>query len=221
MSDDQSFSDAQLPTPHEAVTDKAPAELRDRWTDLTRKQRLWLKHYIRSGLNATEAARKAYDVSDSNAAAIGYQNKNHEKLVPFIRYYTEEMIMPQPEALARLGQIATASMEDFLSKDENGNVQFDYDKAKRSGVLAAVKKIKVNHQYHEDGSLKSSRVDVQLYGKAKPLELVLQATGAFREEDEAAEEARPAVFQQVNQKIMEGGTVNMDREGPDANPSGN
>lgn len=42
--------------------------------DLTLKQRKWIKAYIETG-NATEAARKVYDVKDdASAGQIGYEN---------------------------------------------------------------------------------------------------------------------------------------------------
>lgn len=106
---------------------------------LTPKQRQFIENYLGPArFNATKAALLA-GYSARTAYAIGYENLRKPAIQTHISRRLSELTLGRSEVLARLSDIATASVEDLL--DDDGT--FDYKRAKKAGQLGLVKKVKV------------------------------------------------------------------------------
>lgn len=117
---------------------------------LTDKQAVFVDEYLKCR-NAAEAARRA-GYSERTARSIGAENLTKPDIAEEIRIRTEEMAMGKDELLARLGDMARGSMEDFISFNEAPYPTFvlDLDKARRRNKLHLIKKI----EYDKDGNPK-------------------------------------------------------------------
>lgn len=130
--------------------------------DLTAKQELFVIAYLQCW-NAAKAARMAG--YKGNDCTIGHSVLHVPKVAAIIRDRLEEYAMPAYEALARLAQIARASVSDFLVYDPDTgqfHVSVPEDMTLEQSFLA-VKKIKVS----PDG-----RIEMEMYDKLKALELI-------------------------------------------------
>jgi hypothetical protein len=132
---------------------------------LPAKRRLFVVHYL-DCLNASEAARRAGYAKPHPEGSRLLQNAT---IAAVLRLGFERKTMPQEEVLARLGLLATASLEDFLTLEAEpgaddseypeykqpdaeggdqkrtphpGHWRLDLAKAKRRGVIGALKKLK-------------------------------------------------------------------------------
>lgn len=129
---------------------------------LTPKQTLFVNEYVQSW-NAAKAARVAGYKGDD--FTVGYNTLRNPKVAAMIKDRLEEYAMPAFEALARLAQIARASVSDFLIYDpETGDFHISVsDDIPVEQALLAVKKIKV----HIDG-----KIELEMYDKLRALELI-------------------------------------------------
>lgn len=113
----------------------------------TTKQKAWLEHYFKCGFNATEAARLAgYKWPNSRGP------ENIIALKAAIDARLDKMAMPANEVLARLGNHARITFDDFvhvIELDDQGRstIIVSLAKAKERGVLDCIKKL----TYHKDG----------------------------------------------------------------------
>lgn len=107
---------------------------------LTGKQKAFADYYVGEarfvGVNAARLA--GYKGKYSALAAIASENLKKPNLKAYIDHRLAALILPANEVIARLTDIANASIEDVV--DEDG--RFDYDKAKRTGKLPLIKKLK-------------------------------------------------------------------------------
>jgi phage terminase small subunit len=110
--------------------------------ELTYKQRLFVEAYLgEAGGNATEAAR---------LAGYAWPKKVAERLVgksgirAAIDARLDEAALTANQVLARLSDIATGDLGDFLTIDDAGAWSIDMRKAKRAGRTHLIKKIKAS-----------------------------------------------------------------------------
>ena len=104
------------------------------------KRQVWLIEYFQCW-NATEAARRA-----GYAHPNSYGPKLKQQLQEEIDAELDELAMPAREILARLGEHARATMDDFIEViklDDNGRSTaiVSLSKAKRLGKLHLIKKL--------------------------------------------------------------------------------
>lgn len=107
---------------------------------LTGKQRLFIAAYLGDAhFNATEAARIAgYKGNGNTLGVTAYDLLRNPKIKEQIDGSLAALTMPGNVVLKQLTDIATASIEDVL--DDDG--RFDFERAKESGKLPLVKKLK-------------------------------------------------------------------------------
>lgn len=129
---------------------------------LTAKQKLFVLSYMQCW-NAAKAAREAG--YKGNDFTIGYSVLRVPKVAAIINARLEEYAMPAFEALARLAQIARASVSDVLIYDPGtGDFHISVpDDIPVEQALLAVKKIRV----YPDG-----KFEIEMYDKLKALELI-------------------------------------------------
>lgn len=109
--------------------------------ELTGKQRAFINAYLgEAKFNATEAARIAgYRGDDATLAIVGYENLRKPKIEAEVKARFNEATMSANEVLARLTEIATGRITDFL--DEDG--AFSLKVTKQRGKDHLLKKLKI------------------------------------------------------------------------------
>lgn len=108
---------------------------------LTGKQRAFIDAYLGPAkFNATEAARIAgYEGSDATLAAVGYENLRKPQIEAEVRERFNEATMSANEVLARLTEIASGQITDFLNEDGAFSLQI----TKQRGKAHLLKKLKI------------------------------------------------------------------------------
>lgn len=109
---------------------------------LTMKVRAFIENYLITW-NASEAARQAgYD--PKYAGVIGAANLRDPVIRAEIEKRLEELAMTSNEVLARLGQQARATVEDFLTFPDDGSPPFlDLKRAHDEGKLHLLRRVKL------------------------------------------------------------------------------
>lgn len=107
---------------------------------LTYKQRLFVEAYLgEAGGNATEAARRA---GYRRPQDLGPRLVKNSQVRVAIDARLAKAAMPANEVLARLSEIATGSLGDFIEVTAENGWTMDLKKAKRGGKLKLLKKLK-------------------------------------------------------------------------------
>lgn len=115
--------------------------MRKKADTLTEREYVFCETYLKT-FNAT----KAYKAAGYTESRWTYKNAQNVLRRPHIQAYIKrrlaEMKFTTDEVLIRLQQQASVSMEDFLRKDENGNVmdEIDFAEAQKKHKLHLVKK---------------------------------------------------------------------------------
>src|ERR1043165_2529868 len=124
---------------------------------LTGKQRAFINAYLgEAKFNATEAARIAgYKGDDVTLAAVGYENLRKPQIEAEVRARFNEATMSANEVLARLTEIASGRITDFL--DEDG--AFSLKVTKQRGKEHLLKKLKIKRTAKKVDSIESGRED--------------------------------------------------------------
>lgn len=109
--------------------------------ELTGKQRAFINAYLgEAKFNATEAARVAgYKGDDVTLAAVGYENLRKPQIEAEVRARFNEATMSANEVLARITEIASGRITDFL--DDDG--AFSLKITKQRGKDHLLKKLKI------------------------------------------------------------------------------
>lgn len=106
----------------------------------TYKQRLFVEAYLgEANGNATEAAKRA---GYRCPAKIGHTLPAIPSIRSLIDRRVTSAAMPANELLARLSEIATGSLGEFMTIDEYGKESLDLKKAKKAQKLGLLKKLK-------------------------------------------------------------------------------
>lgn len=141
--------------------------------ELTNKQRVWLEEYLKTW-NATEAARRAgYDGDYDTLKSIGSENLTKPYLAAAIKERLAEKAMAADEVLARLGDQARGTMEDFFYIGPKGKVTIDLAKAARAGKL---------HLLHRYSKGKGGMVSFELYDAQAALVQIAKLLGLYPKE---------------------------------------
>ena len=134
---------------------------------------MFIDKYLELDFNGTEAARRAgYKGDDNTLASIASQNLRKLKIRQRIEQRLNVQAMSANEVLWRLGEQGRTNPDDFFDIDDKGLININLDKAKQSGKLQQVKKIKF---------LINGSVELEFYDAQRALELIGKAHGLFRE----------------------------------------
>jgi phage terminase small subunit len=118
----------------------------DKERKLTKKQLEFIAHYL-TCFNATDAARRAGYPAKS-AHAMGYENLRKPYIKAIIDQRIAENAMSANEVLARLSDMARASLEDVVNEDD----EFTLDLARGKGKLHLIKSIKRREFTDKEGN---------------------------------------------------------------------
>lgn len=124
---------------------------------LTGKQRAFIDAYLGPAkFNATEAARLAgYKGDDASLAQIGYENLRKLEIAAEVKARFNEATMSANEVLARLTEIASGQITDFL--DEDG--AFSLKITKQRGKAHLLKKLKIKRSSKKVDSIEAGHED--------------------------------------------------------------
>ena len=111
----------------------------------TDKQIQFVAHYLICW-NGAEAARRA-GYSVKTAAVIAHENLTKPYIRSLIDERMKQVAMSAGEVLARLSDMARASLDDVINPDD----EFDLTLARASGKMHLVKKIKRTQHTNDDG----------------------------------------------------------------------
>ncbi len=112
--------------------------------ELTYKQRLFVDYYLgESQGNATDAARRAGLSSPEVQSSRLLRNV---KVRTAIDSRLESSAMHSKEVLARLSEIASGSLDEFLDIPDKGDWSLDLKRAKRHRKLGLLKKVKLRRE---------------------------------------------------------------------------
>lgn len=123
---------------------------------LTRKQTLFVAHYL-TCWNASEAARRA-GYPTRSAYAVGWENLRKPEIAALVAAKMAEQVMSAEEVLSRLSQMASANLIDVLNADD----EFDFELARKTGMLHLVKKLKRRQFTDKDGNT-TRETEVELH----------------------------------------------------------
>lgn len=151
-------------------TEPSAAELA---LNLTEKQRKAAENYLVCW-DKNKAVADAYDATAESVYQISAKTFRNPKVVAYIAARTREKALPADLVLAKLAEIATMTIEDFLKDDmlDAGQAMFDLAKARELGVLHLVRRIR----YLDKGG-----VELEFYDKMRALELIGKALNMFKE----------------------------------------
>lgn len=118
---------------------------------LTGKQTAFVNAYLgEAKFNATEAARIAgYEGNDATLAQIGYENLRKPDIETQVKARFNESTMSANEVLARLTEIASGRITDFLNEDGAFSLQI----TKQRGKAHLLKKLKIKRSAKKVDSL--------------------------------------------------------------------
>jgi len=129
---------------------------------LTNKQRAFVAEYLKCW-NASEAARRA-GYSAKNADVIGSENLGKPGIREAIDERLRALTMGADEALFRLSEIASGTLDDFIGPDTG---VLDLARAREKGKLGLVKR------YTRTTFEGSETVRVELYDAQDALKVIL------------------------------------------------
>lgn len=136
---------------------------------ITRKRQAFVEEYLQCW-NATRAAIAA-GYSERSAKTTSHRLMENADVREAIQARVSEKAMGADEVLLRLADQAKATMEDFVTVEENGDIRFDLEKARLSGKIHLIKTISPTPQGFK----------IELHDQQKALELIGKAHGLFRE----------------------------------------
>lgn len=143
---------------------------------LTPKQRLYAERYLQH-FDRLRAIEEVYDIGNSKSVyTMALRMDNHPTVQQYIAMRIAEKGLAANHVLARLAEIATGSLEDFLNDEmlEAGHAMVDLRKAKDLGKLHLLKRIR----YLEKGG-----VEIELHDQMRALELLAKHLGLLQQEE--------------------------------------
>jgi hypothetical protein len=139
---------------------------------MTDKRTLFVAAYLgEARLNATRAARIA---GYKDPEKEGWRVKKDPEVARLISEGLDARAMTKEEVLAELSEIATMDAGEFMTVPEFGKAYFDFQKAKKNGLLHHIKKL----SYTKYGP------SVELVDRQAALVQVGKAHGMFTEKSE-------------------------------------
>lgn len=122
--------------------------------------------------NATQAAVRA-GYSEDSARQQGFRLLKNADIRAYLDMRMSEAAMPASEVLFHLAEIARGSLDDVI--DEYGNV--DLDKARKTGKIRLIKKMKSRTVTTEESDVVINQVEV--YSRVDALRLIGQFHSLF------------------------------------------
>jgi hypothetical protein len=111
-------------------------------TDLNFRQQIFISSYLGPARgNATEAARMA---GYANPGLAGFRMIKNDKIRAAIDAKVSDAGLTANEVLARLADIATSDMGDFLAIDSKGLPSVDLKRARKVGKLRLIRALRPN-----------------------------------------------------------------------------
>lgn len=130
--------------------------------ELTYKQRMFVHYFTgESNGNATDAARKA---GYRTPGEQGRQILRIPWVSAAIKSRTANIALSSDEVLARLAEQATSSYGELIDIDDNGNVTFNFKRAKKLKKLHLIKKMRQGRHGWEV-EFHDAQAALQLLGK--------------------------------------------------------
>jgi len=130
---------------------------------LTSKQTLFVAHYL-TCWNAAEAARRA-GYPEKSAREVGYENLTKPHIKALVDAKMAEQVMSANEVLSRLSQIASANLIDILNADD----EFDFELARKKGMMHLVKKLKRRQFTDKEGNT-TRETEIEVYSALEALD---------------------------------------------------
>lgn len=159
---------------------------------LTPQQRLFVAYYIQT-MNAAEAVRMAgyADGAGNSPAHRGYELLKMPAVKAAIENYLKEIYLPVVEMKARMSEQARGTMESFLDVSDEGEIKFNFKKAKDDGALRLIKTFKMKETFVDGGKDPATgarneptrivQTEVTLYDAQDALEQIGKLEGLYRE----------------------------------------
>jgi len=123
---------------------------------LTYKQRLFIDAYLgEANGNASEAARCA---GYANPGQLGYQLLQKTSIRTAVECKLKTVAMSSDEILARVAEIATADIGEFLDIKEDGTYRLRLSRRKRTRLI---RKLKVTRTVSEDTETETTDLEVR------------------------------------------------------------
>lgn len=141
---------------------------------LTDKQRAFVVEYL-VDLNATAAAKRA-GYSPESARVIGPENLTKPDIRAAVDAHLEERAMGAGEALARLADMARASIGDFVVI-RDGKAVIDLSQADRL-PMHLIRRLKITEQRYSD-TVESVKTELELHDPKDALVQLLKISGAY------------------------------------------
>jgi len=150
---------------YSALTDE---ELRAGMTDM---MQVWANKYL-THWNATRAAKEAGCKGNRNTLRqLGSNLKHDARVRELVRRTLDKYAMSAGEVLARLSQIASGDIGDFLTENEDGTISVDLAKAEEAGVTFLAQRYSVTQRGES----------IQLYSALEALEKIAKVRAMFKE----------------------------------------
>ena len=146
--------------------------------ELTFRQRLFVSYYLgEAGGNATDAARKA-----------GYPHPNTQgpRLLVNVRIRAaidaklDSVALSADEVLARLSELASSDLGDYIVFRRDGSWSIDLKRAKKARRTGTIRKLKFRRESGEDGTV--DHIEIDLYDKLAALDKLARHHGLFEKD---------------------------------------
>ena len=128
--------------------------------ELNYRQRLFVEAYIgEANGNATEAARIAgYSGNDNALGVVGHGLLRNSKIQSLITRRVSCVAMSSSEVLARMAEIATSDIGEFIDIKPDGSYRLNLSKRKRTRLL---KKLKTTRTTTKDSETEITDFEVR------------------------------------------------------------
>lgn len=147
------------------------------------RRQLFVDAYL-SCFNATEAAKKA-GYSERSAHSAGWNLLRHPEVEAMLEQRLQQSAMLADEVLMRLAEQARGSLDYFLSKD----MELDLDAAREGKKLHLIKKVRQKHRAQQLKSgdvVETTETEIELHDVQKALELLGRHHGLFQDKLEVS-----------------------------------
>lgn len=142
------------------------------------KHKAFIMAYVRS-FNATAAYLEAYTakgMTRASAATRAHALMQRDDVKAALSSLMSELVSSDGELKAMIMADARASLEDFVSVDGFGDLEWDWNKAKAAGALRHLKKLKIK----EREGIKE--ISIELIDRQRAQDMLLKTRGLYRAE---------------------------------------
>ena len=153
-------------------------EIPPEYFNMTEKQWAFVFNYLETFDSKKAVVAAGYNVfKPRNITVQASALMNHPKIQFWISKFVEFRSLSADQVLARLADIATGSLADFIDVfAETGQIMFNLRKAEAAGKLHLVKRLR----YIKSGPGKGG-VEIELHDPLRALELIGKHLGMFQD----------------------------------------